>query len=135
MWAFMGSPLMIGGDIRNMRPEDEKILLNKNLIVINRDADSRPPFLVGSGGNFDGSQSMRQVMMRILSGNRFAIGIFNLESDGYTNHAIPFEDIGLPANAKVHFTNGTTGEDMGVYEGSFLAEVKPMEYKIVVGEL
>lgn len=135
MWAFMGSPLMIGGDIRSMNAEDEKILLNKNLISINQDSYARPPFLVGSGGNFDGSHNIRPVMMRLLSDNKFAIAIFNIESDGYTNLAIPFEDLGIPANGKVHFTDAVTGEDLGVSEGSFLAEVQPMQYRVVIGEI
>jgi len=74
-------------------------------------------------------------MMRLLSDNKFAIAIFNIESDGYTNLAIPFEDLGIPANGKVHFTDAVTGEDLGVSEGSFLAEVQPMQYRVVIGEI
>lgn len=44
IWALLGSPLMIGCDIRNMNDETLKILTNKELIKINQDEDCRQIF-------------------------------------------------------------------------------------------
>lgn len=38
---------MIGADIRKMKPEIEKLLLNRELIRIDQDPECRPPYLVG----------------------------------------------------------------------------------------
>lgn len=37
MWCMMASPLIIGNDIRNMRPETKAILLNKEMIAVDQD--------------------------------------------------------------------------------------------------
>ena len=47
LWSFMGSPLIIGGDVRNLDKASEEILLNKNLIALNQDEDALPPYLLG----------------------------------------------------------------------------------------
>ena len=38
IWALLGSPLMIGCDIRNMNDATRNILMNRDLIAINQDA-------------------------------------------------------------------------------------------------
>ena len=43
IWALLGSPLMIGCDIRNMNEETRKILCNEELIAINQDRACRQP--------------------------------------------------------------------------------------------
>lgn len=44
LWSFMGSLLIIGGDIRTMDESGEKILVNKNLIALKQDLDALPSF-------------------------------------------------------------------------------------------
>ncbi|HCA34508.1 MAG TPA: alpha-galactosidase, partial [Lachnospiraceae bacterium] len=39
LWALLGSPLMIGCDIRNMSESTRAILTNKDVIAINQDPD------------------------------------------------------------------------------------------------
>ena len=46
LWAFMGSNLMIGCDIRNLSPEMLRILTCKGLIEINQDGAYRQPWAV-----------------------------------------------------------------------------------------
>ena len=81
-WAFMGSPLMIGCDIRSMTPETAKILLNKDLIAINQDKGYRQPFSVGGSFNFQwGDVENSFVWAKLLENGDIAIGMFNLSND------------------------------------------------------
>lgn len=132
MWAFLGSPLIIGADIRNLDEESEKILLNKGLISINQDSECRPPFLIRENGKFF-------TMMKILSGGKFAFAIFNLnEESGWTqNISVTFDDLGIHSNTprKVKLTDAVTGEDLGIFKDGFITKVGVMECKICIGEI
>ncbi len=48
LWCLAGAPLMLGADIRNLKPEMKELLLNKDLTAIDQDAECRPPFQTGS---------------------------------------------------------------------------------------
>jgi len=81
-WAFMGSPLMIGCDIRSMSPETAKILMNKDLIAINQARGYRQPFAVGGSFNFQwGDVENSFVWAKLLENGDIAIGMFNLSND------------------------------------------------------
>lgn len=81
-WAFMGSPLMIGCDIRSMTEETAKILMNKDLIAINQDKGYRQPFSVGGSFNFQwGDVENSFVWAKLLENGDIAIGMFNLSND------------------------------------------------------
>lgn len=81
-WAFMGSPLMIGCDIRSMTEETAKILMNKDLIAINQDRGYRQPFSVGGSFNFQwGDVENSFVWAKLLENGDIAIGMFNLSND------------------------------------------------------
>ena len=78
----MGSPLMIGCDIRSMSPETAKILMNKDLIAINQDRGYRQPFSVGGSFNFQwGDVENSFVWAKLLENGDIAIGMFNLSND------------------------------------------------------
>ncbi len=133
MWAFMGSPLIIGGDIRNMDKACEDILLNKNLIALNQDSDALPPFLIGK---MPGA-GRTLLMGRMLAEGKIAMGMFNLDNEEFKRAAIAFEDLGIPMNKgiKVKLTDAVTGVELGVYEDSFLTPLEPMQYKVLIGEI
>ncbi len=40
MWAYFGSPLIIGADVRNIDEDSKNILLNKEIISINQDPET-----------------------------------------------------------------------------------------------
>ena len=46
IWCLFASPLMIGGDLRNLNDFSKKLLQNKNLIRINQDKEARPPYRI-----------------------------------------------------------------------------------------
>ncbi len=133
IWAFMASPLIIGGDIRNLDETSEILLKNKNLIALNQDSDALPPFLLGH----DGVDGKLITMARFLSGGRFAIGIFNIGDDGWKKGFVSFSDIGIPSNSgiKVELKDAVTGENMGVYSEGYQENLEPMHFRIVIGGL
>ncbi len=75
IWALMGSPLMIGCDIRNMNDGTRKILCNGELIPINQDRTCRQPVkLNGIGDDI-------VIYSRQLDDGDVAIGLFNLSEE------------------------------------------------------
>ncbi len=110
MWAFFGSPLMIGCDIRNMTPETKEILLNKDVIAINQDAAQRQPFSIkdhwGTGN----------LWVKQLDGGDLAVAFFNI-SDSEQWPYLNLADIGLDHSMglKVQAKNLWTGEDYGYF--------------------
>ncbi len=133
LWAFMGSPLIIGGDIRSIDEESRKILLNKNLIALNQDSDALAPFLIGH----DGVDGKLITMGRMLADGKIALGIFNMGDDGWKRGAIVFEDLGIPVNSgmKVKLTDAVTGEELGIFEDRYVERMEPTEFRILIGEI
>ena len=133
MWAFMGSPLIIGGDIRNMDEECRKILQNKGLIAINQDPECRPPFKIFS------LNEDRYAFMRLLDGGKFAVAIFNVGSDNeyLKNMSVTFDDLGIHSNTPrvVKLTDAITGEDMGTYRDGIRLYVDKRGVKVLIGEV
>ena len=37
MWAMWSSPLLMSNDLRKLKPEDKKLLQNKDVIAVNQD--------------------------------------------------------------------------------------------------
>ena len=136
MWAFMGSPLIIGGDIRNMGDEDIALLQNKGLIAINQDDECRPAFPL-EGIRIEHKNKMYG-MMKFLSNNRFAVAIFNTEEPKqWAVHSIMFDDLGIHSNKgkKVKLTNAVTGEELGIFEDGYRVSVDEDDFVILIGEV
>lgn len=107
LWCMLSSPLMIGCDVRNIDDVTLRLLTNRELIRLDQDADSRPPFIVNQGA--EGSFSM----FRHLDNGEYAVGYFNLSDD--TRHT-RFEtyDMGLSVNCgyMLDFKDMMTGEEL-----------------------
>lgn len=133
MWAFMGSPLIIGADLRDLDETNQKTLLCKGLIAINQDEECRPAFLLGHNGE------KTYTMAKILSGNRVALGFFNLDSanEWENTMSISFDDLGIHSESgmALRLTDAVTGEDMGIYRDGIRCCVAVDECKILIGEL
>ena len=90
IWALLGSPLMIGCDVRNMNKETLDILSNKELIKINQDADCRQVFKLSL---FEGSNI--KAYARTLENGDIAVGFFNLTDEKVTVKFL-LDELGLP---------------------------------------
>ncbi len=128
LWCLASVPLMIGADIRNIKPEMKELLLNKELIAIDQDAECRPPFLVSSRPAIvqeedreHAEEPIRQVpdqlltFMKHLSNNECVIAYFNLFEEPQDITCI-FADTGVPYASGYGFSmkDVFTGEELGV---------------------
>jgi alpha-galactosidase len=70
LWCLLSAPLMAGNDLRTMTDETKSILMNADVIAIDQDRDFKPAQRLSVEGK-------SEVLIRPLSGNAFAIGLFN----------------------------------------------------------
>ena len=128
LWCLAGTPLIMGSDIRNMPPQMEELLLNKELIAINQDPECRPPYLVGKRSVMvpeentnEAVEPLRMVKDKLLtfikhlSNQEFAIAYYNLHEEEQEMHCI-FADVGLPYASGYGFdmTDIFTGKHIGI---------------------
>lgn len=125
IWAFMGTPLIIGGDIRNMDEKCRKLLQNRELIAINQDADNRPAFKLCSywGECF--------TLARLLKNGDIAIASFNFHNKRICA-PLSFDDLGVRSNSGygVQLTNLLTGEKSEALTGGTRLDLDENEYVI-----
>ncbi len=120
LWCLAGVPLIMGCDMRSLNPFSKELLLNKELIRLNQDAECRPPYLVSGLNNPGGLGENMPVFFRHLEDNEFAIGMFNLQ-DEPRNCSIVFSDAGVPTASGygLELTDLFTGENLGVKKDYF----------------
>lgn len=132
LWCMLSAPLMLGGDVRNLNDFCYDLVLNKDLLRINQDAESRPPYVVYRGRviNTDWDEETKTgwhefqdcgfTMFKHLSDNEFAIGYFNFAP---MRGEIPltFADAGLPygSNIGLELKDVFTGENLGIKRDYF----------------
>ena len=131
-WAFMGSPLMIGCDIRSMTEETAKILKNKELIAINQDRGYRQPFSVGGSFNFQwGDVENSFVWAKLLENGDIAIGMFNLSNDS-RNMYFTLPDLSLTRSCgrKLELKDLWTGEVCYTEGDKFMTQVDGCDCRV-----
>ena len=127
-WAFLGSALMIGCDIRNMDEVTKSILLNKELIAINQDPAYRQPF---ECGNHWWNPEVK-VWARYLDGGDIAVGVFNL-TESSVNPFISLDTLGIPRTSgkAVEIYDVLKNETLGVYADVFRCEfIEPHDCRV-----
>ncbi len=144
LWCLSGTPLIIGADIREMKPEMKELLLNTDLIRINQDEECRPPCLLGKRSvavpETDRENSVEPIRMvkdklytllKHLSHQEFVIAFYNLFEEEQEMNCI-FADAGLPYESGYgfHMRDIFTGEDLGVKRDYFLARVPGHDCKL-----
>lgn len=129
MWCLAGVPLMLGADLRTLKPQMKELLLNQDLIAIDQDPECRPPFLVGSqcvGVDVEDKEHAVEPMrilpdqllifVKHLADNEFVIAYYNLFEEEREITCI-FADLGLPYASGYGFTmkDVFTGKDIGFH--------------------
>lgn len=94
LWALLGSPLMIGCDIRNMDDQTKSILMNKDVIAVDQDSAFRQPFAIQSINPND----EKIAYARFLSNGDIAFGLFNM-SDKEMRFRLTAEELGIPLSS------------------------------------
>lgn len=92
IWCMMGSPLMIGCDIRSMNEETGSILMNRDAIAIDQDPSCNQPYRI-TDCRYPDEDVL--IYARLLTNGDYAIGVFNM---GDAEHSADFllDEIGLP---------------------------------------
>ncbi|MDD6276584.1 MAG: glycoside hydrolase family 27 protein [Clostridia bacterium] len=118
-WAMMGSPLIIGCDLRSADEDSLKILKNKALIDIDQDEAYRQPFVLNAFRDFknendplyEDEQLEIPVLARFLSNGDIAIGLFNF-SDSDRNISATMDSLGIGecTGKTIEMTDAWTGE-------------------------
>lgn len=133
MWSFLGSPLIIGSDIRSIDDTNKATLLNRGLISISQDEADCPAFLIGK------DEGKKYTFGKILSGNRVALAFFNINAkdDWSQNMSISFDDLGIHSESGIglRLTDAVTGEDYGIFHDGYSTKLAVDGCRILVGEL
>ena len=130
IWALMGSPLMIGCDIRNMDETTRKILSNKDLIAINQDADCRQ--LIKLEMNWPWVYPELQAYARMLENGDIAVGFFNTAPEVHMKFFLGLEQLGLPESTgqTLEMHELWTGETVICKSGTAMFELEPNDCKV-----
>lgn len=123
IWALLGSPLMIGCDVRNMNKETFDILSNEELIKINQDADCRQVFRLSlySGNNI-------KAYARNLENGDIAVGFFNLTDKKVTVKFL-LDELGLPISTgkTLEMHEVWNGETVTVKNGTLIKNIEAFD--------
>lgn len=132
IWAFLGSPLMIGCDIRNMTPATKEILTNKELIAINQDPLCRQPYTLN--GIWCGEDTL--CYARNLSNGDIAIGLFNLSNEK-TTARFNLDELGLPLSTgkTLAMTDIFTGKKANTANGTVIWELEAYDCAVFRAKL
>ena len=123
IWALLGSPLMIGCDIRNMNDETLKILTNRELIKINQDEACRQIFKLNPIWNDN-----IKAYARFLENGDIALGVFNFSGEEGAVR-INIDELGLPESTgrTLCMHNLWEDETVTVKNGTFMHNIKPYD--------
>lgn len=96
MWCIMNSPLLIGCDMRNIRPEAMMLMTNPELIALNQDAPYQQAYVAKKTGNC-------WIMVKdveTLYGKKRAVAVYNPEDVDHTVELV-FADVDLGGKVRV----------------------------------
>lgn len=132
IWAMMGSPLMIGCDIRDMGKETLDILTNEEVIRINQDRACRQP--VKLAGTWAGDDLL--LYSRQLENGDLCIGLFNL-GDGKACARLNLDEVGLPFSTgrTLALKELWTGEESRVVNSTLIKELEPFDCALFRGKV
>lgn len=132
IWALMGSPLMIGCDLRKLTPEAESILMNSDLIRINQDLAYRQPMKLTGIWNHDDML----IYAKQLDDGTLAIGLFNL-SDQKSRGCFNLDEVGLPESTgmTLEMTEVWTKEHVRVTNATFHKELEPFDCAVYIAKV
>ena len=123
IWALLGSPLMIGCDIRNMNDETLKILTNRELIKINQDEACRQIFKLTN--IWDGNV---KAYAKNLENGDIALGFFNFGSAAAIVR-VNLDELGLPESTgkTLCMRNVWEDETVTVKNGTIIHDIQPYD--------
>ena len=131
IWALLGSPLMIGCDVRSMNEETLKILSNEKLIRINQDSLCRQPMKLTGVWCQDVVMYSKQ-----LDDGNLAIGLFNMSEDKRVGR-VNLDEVGLPFSTgkTLAMEEVWTGEKVKVTNSHIQKELAPFDCAVYIAKV
>ena len=131
LWAIMGSPLMIGCDVRNMTDVTLETLGNEDLIRINQDIECRAPYCIRQWNNPENVMAL----VKPLSDGSLAICFVNF-GDKKSEMSLQFWDMGISyaENIGLSFYNCYTKQDEGKFAERYVAQVEPHDTMVFIAK-
>lgn len=123
LWCMMGSPLMIGCDIRSANQITKDILQNKDLIAINQDPEARGAYRIKVEPQWF-NENDAFVLVKALQNGDLAIGLYNF-SDASRELTVQFWDMGIPAaaGAQLSLYDCWEHKELGVFKERYAVTV------------
>ena len=115
LWSILAAPLIAGNDLRNMRPEIQDTLTNKEVIAVDQDSLGREGERVGKDGNLE-------VWAKQLKDGSRAVVLFNR---GGTEEKITaaWDALGYPDHLAASVRDLWQHKDLGKFTGKFSSSV------------
>ena len=132
LWCMSSAPLMLGCDVRSVSDATLKLVTNRDLIRIDQDEESRPPFISRHTSNWGDYFTM----VKVLSGNELAVAFVNLD-DRPLYCSLLNETIGLTASSgkKLYLRDVFTGEELPPVKSRFGRDVPPHSALCYLGRI
>lgn len=124
LWCLMGSPLMIGCDLRKANAFTKSLLQNKDLIAIHQDSECRGAYRLDAQPDW-GQGNDAFVLVRLLSDGDLAIGLFNM-GEGRRELSVSFWDLGIPyaKDRSLSLRDCLNGKELGLFKERFAPVVE-----------
>jgi alpha-galactosidase len=122
LWALLCSPLMIGCDVRNMKPETKEILLNPGLIAVNQDP-------MGRQANYLGTERGVDAWRKPMQDGSVVVGLFN-RSDDCQQATFPWDVLGIHDRRRCRVEDVLSGEDRGHHDRTFATTVPTHDCRV-----
>ena len=122
MWCMMSTPLMIGCDLKKIKPETLEILKNRELIALNQDAACKQAYVIKE--TFDGAGEIQtEIWLKELSEeNEKAIAFLNRSEESVVM-GLDLAEAGMTGKI-LEIRDVMNGEDCAAM-GHISVEVKP----------
>lgn len=135
LWSIMGSPLMMGCDVRSANQITKDILMNTDIIKINQDYESRGAYKIAPEPQWFNSNECF-ILVKALADGDLAIGIFNL-SDGQKELSLQFWDMGLPyaSGKSLSLYDCWEHKELGIYKERFAPTIPAHDCVVVRAKL
>lgn len=127
LWCLWGTPLMMGADLRNVSESCRQIMLNKELIKINQDPESRPPYYEEKQRY---ASNARWGLLKLLTDGEMLLAYYNFVEEYPLEVLLYFEDYGIPTGQGLELTDIITGENIGVKYDFYNPKLDPRSFKI-----
>jgi len=117
LWAILAAPLLSGNDLRDMKPEIQEILTNKEVIAIDQDKLGRQGRRVRKDGDLE-------VWARPLEGGSRAAVLLN-RGASEKSITVNWSDLDYPGQMSAGVRDLWLHKEIGQFKDSFSTQVPP----------